>query len=196
MSAPRDRYRPRTPPRHCSLCGATMPMAGNPRLRNGRLTCSTCDPSDRPEPKTRASRSLHPTGSLTTNRKHLTRALLESQAALLSDDDYAQPDERPRTWGACAGETGPCAFVSCRHHLYLDVNPETGSIKLNFPDLEPEDLEHPCALRLATAGAHHLEEVGVRLNLTRERVRQLEEKALVQIRRLGRRLDDLRPRPL
>ena len=36
---------------------------------------------------------------------------------------------RPQTRSDCQGGPRPCPFVSCRHHLYLDVNPETGSIK-------------------------------------------------------------------
>jgi hypothetical protein len=48
---------------------------------------------------------------------------------------------RPRTRGECRDAERPCPFVACKHHLYLDVNPETGSLKLNFPDLEPWELE-------------------------------------------------------
>ena len=44
-------------------------------------------------------------------------------------------------------------FVSCKHHLYLDVNPATGSIKLNFPDKEIWELEHTCALDVAERAA-------------------------------------------
>jgi DNA-directed RNA polymerase sigma subunit (sigma70/sigma32) len=62
--------------------------------------------------------------------------------------------------------------------LYLDVNPETGSIKLNFPDKEVWELEETCALDVAERGGITLEEVGEILNLTRERIRQLEVTAL------------------
>jgi len=54
------------------------------------------------------------------------------------------------------------------------VNPRTGSIKINFPELEPWELQESCALDVADRGVHTLEEVGEILNLTRERVRQLE----------------------
>ena len=64
--------------------------------------------------------------------------------------------------------------MACKYHLYLDVNPETGSIKMNFPDLEPWELEETCALDIAERGGVTLEEVGAILNLTRERVRQVE----------------------
>ena len=43
-------------------------------------------------------------------------------------------------------------FISCKHHLYLDVNPETGSIKLNFPHLEPWEMLESCSLDVAERG--------------------------------------------
>ena len=58
----------------------------------------------------------------------------------------------------------------CKHHLYLDVNPETGSIKLNFPTWRSGNLKTPVRLMLPI-GAESLEEVGEILNLTRERIR-------------------------
>jgi len=96
--------------------------------------------------------------------------------------------DRPRTRAECQHEQRPCPWVSCKHHLYLDVNPRTGSIKLNFPDLEPWELEHTCALDVADDGGHTLEEVGDITNLTRERIRQLELRGLVELRGRSRGL--------
>lgn len=96
--------------------------------------------------------------------------------------------ERPRTRGDCVdGEhvERPCAFVSCKHHLYLDVNDRTGSIKLNFPDLEPWELPESCALDIADRGGITLEEVGEIMNLTRERIRQLETRGIAKIKALS-----------
>jgi hypothetical protein len=84
-------------------------------------------------------------------------------------------DERPRTREECRDGPRPCLWVSCRFHLYLDVNPSTGSIKLNFPHLEPWELTESCALDVAERGGMSLEELGRLLNVTRERARQLEE---------------------
>ena len=74
----------------------------------------------------------------------------------------------------------PCPFVSCSHHLYLDVNPETGAIKLNFPHLEVWEMAETCSLDVADRGGITLEEVGAILNLTRERIRQVEVRGLSQ----------------
>ena len=76
----------------------------------------------------------------------------------------------------------PCPFVSCAHHLYLDVNPETGAIKLNFPHLEVWEMAETCSLDVADRGGITLEEVGAMLNLTRERIRQVEVRGLYKIK--------------
>ena len=81
----------------------------------------------------------------------------------------------------CLRKERPCLFVSCKHHLYLDVNPETGSIKLNFPDMEVWELQETCALDVAERGGLTLEEVGEILNLTRERIRQVEAAGLKRL---------------
>jgi hypothetical protein len=75
----------------------------------------------------------------------------------------------------------PCPFVSCQHHLYLDVSARTGAIKLNFPDLEVWEMTESCALDVADRGGTTLEEVGAIMNLTRERIRQVEVKGLAKL---------------
>ncbi len=91
-------------------------------------------------------------------------------------------DLRPHTRADCVNSARPCLFVSCKHNLYLDVNPETGSIKLNFPDKEIWELEQTCALDVADKGGITLEEVGAIMNLTRERIRQVETRGLLKLR--------------
>jgi hypothetical protein len=95
---------------------------------------------------------------------------------------------RPKTRAECRGEARPCPWVACKHHLYLDINPETGSIKINFPDLEPWEMQHTCALDVADQGGLTLEEIGAITNLTRERIRQLEVRGLVKLKTRSRAL--------
>ncbi len=89
---------------------------------------------------------------------------------------------RPQTRAECKDAPRPCPWVACKHHLYLDINPATGSIKINFPDLEPWELQHTCALDVADNGGLTLEEIGLITNLTRERVRQLEVRGLLVLK--------------
>jgi Sigma-70, region 4 len=95
---------------------------------------------------------------------------------------YPEDVEKPETRAHCQGMPRPCPFVSCAHHLYLDVNPESGAIKLNFPHLEVWEMKETCALDVADRGGITLEEVGEILNLTRERIRQVEVRGLSKMR--------------
>lgn len=91
-------------------------------------------------------------------------------------------NERPESRSDCVDGQRPCPWVSCKFHLYLDVNPITGSIKLNFPDKEVWELEDSCVLDVAERGPVTLEEVGTIMNLTRERIRQLEASGTKKIK--------------
>lgn len=122
-------------------------------------------------------------------RKGLTRSKTISSRTLSREDGDDEEkafldvdQERPETRDDCRLSERPCPFVSCKYHLYLDVNPSTGSIKLNFPDLEVWELPETCALDVAERGGMTLEEVGELLNLTRERIRQVESKGLDKVR--------------
>ena len=82
-------------------------------------------------------------------------------------------EKRPGCRADCVDAPRPCPWVSCRYHLYLDINEGTGSIKFNFPDKEIWEMDHTCALDLAENGESTFEEIGQVINLTRERIRQL-----------------------
>lgn len=96
-----------------------------------------------------------------------------------ANDDDALP-AHPRTRGDCANVPRPCPFVSCSQHLYLDVT-LAGNLTLNFPDIEPDEMVHSCALDLADEGGMTLEAVAQAVALTRERIRQIETKGLARI---------------
>ncbi len=125
--------------------------------------------------------------SKTMSRKEMARDLRRRRLTGDVDPEEAEllqaiESTRPKVRADCMNGPRPCLFVSCKHNLYLDVNPETGSIKLNFPDKEIGELEHTCALDVAEKGGITLEEVGAIMNLTRERIRQVETRGLIKLR--------------
>lgn len=147
------------------------------------------------------SKRKHAEPGKVTSVKHMgaraTRRELEELAPIVRLADLI----RPRTRAECIDGPRPCPWVSCRHHLYLEANPHknNGSIKLNFPDIEPDgmvDRLESCSLDVAEDGPQGYERVGELMNLTRERVRQLEERVVakleksVQLRRLAKEGED------
>ncbi len=116
--------------------------------------------------------------SKTIALKRLSPEEKEQTEAVLAELEHL----RPRNREDCRMGDRPCPFVSCKYHLFLDVNPHTGSIKLNFPDLAVWELTETCALDVADRGGITLEEVGELLNLTRERIRQVESAGLDKLR--------------
>ncbi len=127
--------------------------------------------------------------SKTIAMKRLTREELRIGALM-----YPPVDDVPRpvTRAECQVEADrPCPWVSCKHHLYLDVNPDTGSIKINFPDLEVWQMPETCSLDVADRGGITLEEVGEIMNLTRERIRQVEVRGLLKLKMASPSPEDL-----
>jgi hypothetical protein len=126
----------------------------------------------------RRSRRKRAIRARTISVKRMTKRELELGRLLYPETEDI---ERPRTREECVGGERPCPFVSCKHHLYLDVSARTGAIKLNFPDLEVWEMSETCALDIADRGGTTLEEVGAIMNLTRERIRQVEVKGLAKM---------------
>ena len=123
----------------------------------------------------------------TLSRKQMTRELRRQMREGAADPEDKElrvelEEARPKTRSECVTGPRPCLYVSCKYHLYLDVNPETGSVKLNFPDKEIWELAETCALDVADRGGITLEEVGGIMNLTRERIRQVETRGLLKLR--------------
>jgi len=147
---------------------------------------------DDPEPPAQKPRQR----ARTMSRKEMARMFRQQAAAgglepelqsLMAELDAT----RPKVRGDCAEGERPCPYVSCKYNLYVDVNPRTGSVKMNFPDKELWELAETCALDVADRAGITLEEVGVIMNLTRERVRQLEMRGLSKLRVIA----DDEPRP-
>ncbi|HET7542338.1 MAG TPA: sigma factor-like helix-turn-helix DNA-binding protein [Polyangiaceae bacterium] len=128
----------------------------------------------------RRSRRKRDVRARTISVKRMTKRELEIGKLLYPETDYFKPRQRAE----CAEGPRPCPYVSCKHHLFIDVSPRTGAIKLNFPDLEVWELGESCALDVADRGGTTLEDVGAIMNLTRERIRQVEVKALAKLEAL------------
>jgi hypothetical protein len=153
-------------------------------------------PNKRPEPAellATEARATEPEGldddrvrGRTLSRKQMTRELRRQLKEGVDPEEQGLRDElekeRPKTRAECVGGPRPCKFVSCKYHLYLDVNPRSGSVKLNFPDKELWELAETCSLDVADRGGMTLEEVGAIMNLTRERVRQVETRGIFHMR--------------
>src|SRR5436309_16068810 len=82
---------------------------------------------DAPQPEVaRIRRKVHSAGrdgrvrSKTIAPKRLTRDERRLSELLVYPDDVDRPQMREH----CSQMARPCPFVSCSHHLYLDVNPE------------------------------------------------------------------------
>jgi hypothetical protein len=144
---------------------------------DGGITAEAEQPPEVSRKVRRRRRRTRPR-SKTIAMKRLTRDELRQGALMYPPVDIPRPSSR----GECREELRPCPWVACKHHLYLDINPETGSIKINFPDLEPWELKHTCALDVAERGGITLEEVGEIMNLTRERIRQVEVRGLLKLK--------------
>jgi hypothetical protein len=128
----------------------------------------------------RRSRRKRDVRARTISVKRMTKRELELGRMLYPDEQV----EKPVTRADCGAGERPCPFVSCKHHLYLDVSARTGALKLNFPDLEVWEMVETCALDVSDRGGTTLEEVGAIMNLTRERIRQVEVKGLAKLEAL------------
>jgi len=146
-----------------------------------RQASSCCDHGDgcitREQRRSRRKRDVR---ARTISVKRMTKRDLEIGRLLYPETDYY----KPKTRAECVDGARPCPYVSCKYHLYIDVSPRTGAIKLNFPDLEVWELPESCALDVADRGGTTLEDVGAIMNLTRERIRQVEVKALAKLEAL------------
>jgi hypothetical protein len=138
------------------------------------------EPTTREQRRSRRKRAVR---ARTISVKRMTKRDLELGALLNpeTDETRALRAQRPVTRADCEGGVRPCPWVSCAHNLYLDVQPRTAAIKLNFPDLEPDQMTHSCALDIADRGGETLEFVGEAMSLTRERVRQLEVRVFAKV---------------
>lgn len=158
----------------CDVRGVAVSAAARP------IACPAPEP---PTPTRERWRRRRDVRARTVSAQRTGKRQLEVIRTLADADLEAAGDFfSPTTRGDCANVVRPCPHVSCKHHLYLDVSDKTMSVKINFPDLEPDELppDGSCALDVADRGGMTLENVGAIMNLTRERVRQIEERAIAK----------------
>lgn len=84
----------------------------------------------------------------------LTKDELRIGALLYPERGYWRPTERAE----CANVGRPCPYVGCRYHLYLEVHPQSGAIKVNA-STEPWEIKRSCALDCADEGPATLETI-------------------------------------
>lgn len=178
--------------RHCTVCGETDHRANDARHAEARPPAPAIDPNGDVTPAVAMLRA-DPTRThgKTIGAKPLTADEKRAAALVVLDDT-----DRPRTRGECQDGARPCPWISCSHHLYLDVNEDTGAIKINHPDKEPWELAETCALDVADRGSVTLEEVGDHMGIVRERVRQIEERSIRKLRRAAPELAEAGAAPL
>ena len=112
---------------------------------------------------------------------------LSKHKLLLSRQEYDrlyrafhEENPRPETLGECSEER-PCPYVSCKYHLAYDTTPN-GNLVHNFPGLEVWELDSTCMFdEIEPGSGSTLEAIGSAMNLTRERVRQIERQAFAKI---------------
>lgn len=76
---------------------------------------------------------------------------------------------------SCGVEQRPCLNDECRHHLAFGEGPKFAKRK---------DKSETCSMDVAYRGGETLETVGNLMGLTRERIRQLEERAVMKLHQL------------
>lgn len=106
--------------------------------------------------------------------------------------------ERPRTRADCVNGPRPCPWIGCRYHLASDVRANgdltfqrrvigMGRYKYQRDEDEAVDrlVEMPitCALDAAEDGPSTLDVISTAIGVTRERTRQIEERALLRLRK-------------
>lgn len=94
---------------------------------------------------------------------------------------------RPKTRGECVNGPRPCPWVGCRYHLGIRIT-SNGKVKECWPGVLDGDLSQvttSCALDVAEEGDHTYEKTGELMNLTRQRVQQIELRGLMNPRMRG-----------
>lgn len=104
--------------------------------------------------------------------------------------DYPAGAERPVTRGDCVGGERPCPFVSCKHHLAIDVSPN-GTLRVNA---DVEGMAETCALDVADRAGTTLEEIASIYGVVEQAISRTEINALRKLKLAGARLKEFKER--
>lgn len=97
--------------------------------------------------------------------------------------EVASHPDRPRKRGDCAQAMRPCPWVSCRYHLFLDVNSRGSIIYRGTSDVaELATMRYTCALDAADDGGFSERGVGRVIKQTGASVRLQAMRALLKLR--------------
>ena len=111
-------------------------------------------------------------------RKMSLRALARAREA----GELEIVEQRPRYRGECVHGPRPCPWAGCRYHMAIaEYHADNGSLRIMAEDPLEMRATESCALDIAERGGITLEAVGELLGVTRERVRQIEARALRKI---------------
>lgn len=127
--------------------------------------------NDLPEPRVIVRADVLERAQTTRKRLHLVT--------------YAQ-SERPRTRGDCVDGPRPCPYVTCTHHLAIEVT-HNGGIKALRPDIfdadgvpDLERLSETCVLDVADR-VPEPDEIRGLLNISQQLVDRITERALKKL---------------
>jgi hypothetical protein len=125
-------------------------------------------------------RAWNATESGATLRRQVRLQVLSAE-----DEHLLRATPRPRTRADCLeggpNAARPCPFVSCRHHLGLEVQPKSGGVRELGGWME--DGLPSCALDVADQGEHSLERISRYVGTARERIRTIQEIAQARMKR-------------
>lgn len=97
---------------------------------------------------------------------------------------------RPRTRADCVHAERPCPWIGCRYHLFDELAPRLLMVPRDQLRDEPDErllnvlfgMEYSCSLDWAAKGPNTLDRIGGMFGVTRERIRQIQDKGLKRLK--------------
>jgi hypothetical protein len=77
------------------------------------------------------------------------RAFVDATARILAEYEDQRPVVRADCQSGGVNEHRPCPWMSCKHHMAINVNPDNGSLQFVWPGVELHEMPATCALDVA-----------------------------------------------